>query len=132
MKHAILVGVGGFFGSILRWLVARWVHAHYPMLGVPLGTLAVNLTGCLAIGLLAGSVGSPGSGTDNLRLLFGVGLLGGYTTYSTFALDSLTLLNDGSVVRATGFVVAHIGLGIAAAAFGVFVARGVLGLGGTV
>lgn len=90
MTHILLVALGGAVGSMARYGVglaaARWLD-----LGFPWGTLAVNVIGGLAMGLLAARVGPE---QENLRLLLGVGLLGGFTTFSAFSLETVRLMQQ--------------------------------------
>jgi CrcB protein len=122
VQQALLVGVGGFLGSALRFLAAGWVH-RFSGSQFPWGTLTVNVAGSLALGLLAGlaelrQVLDPGQ-----RLFLMIGLLGGFTTFSTFAWETVTLAQGGQGVRALANVVAHVTLGLAAAAAGYVGAR---------
>lgn len=93
----LLVGAGGFVGSILRYLVSGWVE-RLSSGSFPVGTLAVNLTGCLAIGVLAELADVRGVLSPQSRALLMVGILGGYTTFSAFANESLNLFRDREVV----------------------------------
>ncbi len=114
------IALGGAAGSVLRYVLNRWVGQPD---GLPLGILVVNLSGTLALGLLAtlflDRLGVP----DNLRLAITVGLLGGFTTFSTVWLDTLHLLNGGRWAWAlTNLLVSAIG-GLAAAWLGQQLAR---------
>lgn len=116
MTKLLLVGAGGFIGAILRFVLSTRVH-----MGVggafPLGTLCVNVIGCLLIGVASGllsSRGSPGS----IYLLLVTGILGGFTTFSAFGLETLTLLNSNRPVLAMAYVSASLFLGVAAVALG--------------
>jgi CrcB protein len=91
MRSIFYVGAGSFVGGILRYLLSTWV---YKILGNPLfpyGTLAVNSLGCLAIGFLAGLAETRSIFTANDRLFIFVGVLGGFTTFSSVALETLWL-----------------------------------------
>lgn len=110
----MLVFVGGGSGALLRWLLGGLVPS-------PWGILAVNIVGCVAMGLLAGLLGRSG-GHEQARLLLGVGLLGGFTTMSAFALDTILLWT-----RAPMTALAYAGLTIAGSlgglALGLTIAR---------
>jgi len=95
------VGMGGFLGSALRYLVGGWVHRGLNSPWFPYGTLVVNLTGCLLIGLLAGLTESHQVINPEGRLFLFIGLLGGFTTFSTFAYETSTFLEDGQIVAAS-------------------------------
>jgi fluoride exporter len=111
LVDVLLVGIGGAAGSVARWVLTAASPA-------PWGTLAVNTSGSLLIGVLAGwlFVRHP-----RLRLLLGVGVLGGYTTFSTHLLDAHDLL--GAPVALTAYVVGTLIACVAAAASGLAVGR---------
>lgn len=88
--NLVMVGLGGAAGSILRYLMSAWVMARLAQPQFPAGTFAVNLTGCLVIGLLAGLwINHPVA--PQWKLLLITGLLGGFTTFSAFSLEMLLL-----------------------------------------
>lgn len=86
--NLLLVGAGGAAGSMLRYGCQRWLNA-----GFPTGTLLVNLLGCLLIGLLSGWLAGPGK--ELQRLLLVTGFCGGFTTFSAFTADGISLLQQG-------------------------------------
>lgn len=89
----LLVMIGGAIGSAGRYAIGKATfHALGP--DYPWGTLAVNLIGGLLMGLLAGTLARTG-GTEQTRLLIGVGVLGGFTTFSSFSLDAVTMIERG-------------------------------------
>ncbi len=97
---ALLVALGGAAGAVLRYAVGAWTVQTWPDARWPWGTLAVNLVGSLAIGVLA-----PGLARhDALRMLVVTGVLGGFTTFSAFSLDALALLHAGRAGAAFGYV----------------------------
>lgn len=100
MPDTVLVMAGGAVGAALRFHTGRWIGALGG--GWPVGTLAVNLLGGLAMGLLAGLLVKRGL-VDGWRLLLGVGLLGGFTTFSAFSLEMVTLVQDGRWSAATAY-----------------------------
>lgn len=106
MIQLLLVMAGGAIGSAARFLVGRAALAR---LGpdFPYGTLAVNLIGGLGMGLLVGVLARTNAG-DNWRLLLGVGVLGGFTTFSAFSLDVVTLIERGSIGVALGYALASV------------------------
>lgn len=115
-----LVGLGGAVGSIGRFVTGNMVEKFSVQTGFPVGTLVVNCVGCFAIGL----IGGPGvTMSEERRFLLQVGLLGGFTTFSAFGLESVTLLRDGLYGRALLNVSLQLGLGLGAAAFGMWLAR---------
>ncbi|NLV25131.1 MAG: fluoride efflux transporter CrcB [Deltaproteobacteria bacterium] len=113
--HISLVGFGGMFGSVLRYLVGGWVQHHLFQAGTfPFGTLAVNICGCFLIGAGSGMMEIRHLLTPELRLLLMVGFLGGFTTFSTFGLESWILIRDGSLLRAAANIVFQVFAGLAA------------------
>src|SRR5262245_56340499 len=111
----IAVAVGGALGSLARHGVNHVVQGRWPALRLPLATLIVNVAGCFVIGLLAGLVLA-----DRISLRFYwrefvfVGVLGGFTTYSTFGLDTITLVRTQAPMAAFVNVVAHVAVGLMA------------------
>jgi CrcB protein len=108
------VGAGGFLGSVLRFAIGGAIQRAFPMSGFPLGILAVNVLGCGVIGVLSGLAESRDLVSAELRLFVVVGLLGGFTTYSTFANDGVMMLRDHAFGEALATVALHIILGFAA------------------
>jgi len=96
LLQAAAVGAGGFIGALLRYLLSSAVNRHWHLTLMPLGTVLVNLLGCLLIGMLAGVADNSQTVTQPVRLFLVVGLLGGFTTFSTFAYEGVQLLRDGS------------------------------------
>jgi CrcB protein len=123
LSQVLVVGAGGFIGSALRFLIGGWVQ-RLAVAGVfPFGTLVVNVIGCLLIGFLGGLAESRQIMEYGHRLFLMVGVLGGFTTYSAFALETLSLMNEGAVARALANMLLHLLLGFAAAAAGFFSVR---------
>jgi CrcB protein len=124
LAKVLTVGAGGFIGASARYLVGGLV---YRILGAafPLDTLLINVSGCLAIGFLAvlaeerASLGAPG------RLFLIVGVLGGYTTFSTFGYETVRLMREGSYPAAWLNVVGQVSLGLAAVWLGAALARSI-------
>jgi len=110
----LFVGVGGFIGAILRYLVTNWVQDTLHTLSLPYGTLTVNMVGCLLIGLLAGLTESRNLLGPETRALILVGVLGGFTTFSTFGYETIQLLRDGESLAAFSNVGLQICLGLVA------------------
>ncbi len=100
MQKLFLVGCGGFVGSVARYVIAGLVQRLTGSFTFPYGTLAVNLLGCFAIGALSGLFESRGVFSEPTRLFLLVGMLGGFTTFSTFVVETFSLLRDGEVPAA--------------------------------
>jgi CrcB protein len=114
MGQALLVGLGGFAGSVLRYLVSGYAQGLNNNSTFPLGTLAVNVLGCLAIGMLSQLADSRAIFTPEARLLVFAGLLGGFTTFSTFGNETLDLARNGQLLLSVLNVASHILLGLGA------------------
>jgi CrcB protein len=98
MQKLLSIAIGGAAGSVLRYLVSSWGQRAQG--GFPAGTLLVNVLGSLSIGVLAVAFAAPQSVRVELRLLLIVGLLGGFTTFSTFALETFRMAEEGARGRA--------------------------------
>jgi CrcB protein len=109
-----LVGFGGFVGAVLRYVVSGWVEKWSSGVHFPYGTLAVNLVGCLMIGLLSQLADSRGVFTSETRLFVFIGMLGAFTTFSTFGNETLNLLRAGKSLFVLGNMTVHLvgGLGM--------------------
>lgn len=94
IRTIIVVGLGGFTGSVLRYVVSQ-IMAHTPAASLPLGTLTVNILGCLLLGLLTGLFERHGSLSPEARLFFTTGLCGGFTTFSTFMGENFAMARSG-------------------------------------
>lgn len=120
----LLVGVGGFVGANARYILAKWVGSMSAA-RFPLGTVLVNISGSFLLGLLAGLLAArivPQS--DNVRLALGVGLLGAFTTFSTFEFETHALLEDGAWLPALANVAVSLIFGFLAVRAGLVLARG--------
>lgn len=121
LKATGLVMAGGAIGAALRFqatqLAIRLGHAGYPV-----ATLSVNVLGGLAMGVLAALV-LKGHVTEPLRLLLGVGVLGGFTTFSAFSLELFQMLERGAAMTALGYALASVLLSLMAVAAGFAVTR---------
>lgn len=118
----LLVGLGGFGGAVLRWLVDGWVSERNPT-AFPLGTLVINLTGTFALGVLFAWVIERNVLPPDVRLPLMIGFLGAYTTFSTFMLESWRLVEEGAYGLATANLVGSVVLGLVAVVAGLAVGR---------
>ena len=117
-----MVALGGALGSVLRYAVAGWVQpAWWP--GFPFGIFVVNITGGLAMGLITELAALKLNLTPELRAFLTTGILGGYTTFSTFSLDSALLMERGAYAQAGAYVIGSVVLSILALFFGLWVVR---------
>ena len=113
-----VVGLGGALGSAARFAVSGWVQRLVADGTFPYGTLAVNVAGCLAIGFLGGLMEGRQVLGPTLRLFLLLGVLGGFTTFSTFAFETLGLAHGSEYLRAAANASAHLALGLGAAWLG--------------
>ena len=128
MKEALLVGLGGFIGSIARFCLAGFILHRSEQWRFPLAIFCVNVLGCFAIGALGGLGERYSFLTANMRLLLITGLLGGFTTFSAFGADGINLIRRGEWAIAISYAVLSVVVGFAAVwigfkTFGVSFAR---------
>ena len=117
-----MVALGGALGSVVRYMVAGWVQpAWWP--GFPFGIFVVNITGGLLMGLIAELAALKLNFTPEMRAFLTTGILGGYTTFSTFSLDSALLIERGAYVQASVYVVGSASLSILALFLGLWIVR---------
>ncbi|HEV7991180.1 MAG TPA: fluoride efflux transporter CrcB [Gemmatimonadaceae bacterium] len=132
--NVLFVAIGSALGGVTRWLLGDWVQraaGGAPPAVFPLGTLVINATGSFVLGVLAVALARevPGAPPSVTRLLLAVGFCGGYTTFSTFSLDTVALLESRGWSIAALNVFASVGLGLAGVGVGLAVGRLVLGRG---
>ena len=106
--NILLVGLGGFAGAVARYLLGGWVLHHTLSAKFPWSTFAVNLLGCLIIGLLSGLAERLDWFSPSMRLLLLTGLLGGFTTFSAFGLETVHLLRRGELWIAGAYALASV------------------------
>jgi CrcB protein len=123
---SLLVALGGGLGAWLRYLTGSAWLAAAPAgaAAFPWATLTCNVVGSLAMGLLVGLLARDGTGGEGTRLLLGVGVLGGYTTFSSFALEFALFVERGQIALAAGYVAASLLAGFCALFAGLWLMRG--------
>ncbi|WP_411104711.1 fluoride efflux transporter CrcB [Streptomyces sp. cmx-4-9] len=124
MKDFLLVALGGAVGAPLRYLTDRAVQARHDT-AFPWGTFAVNVTGSLVLGVLAGAALSGAAG-HTVQLLLGTGLCGALTTYSTFSYETLRLAESGAKAAAAANVLASVATAFGAISLGLTLGRSLL------
>lgn len=120
--HIVLIGIGGSFGAIARYAVDGWVSSRFAG-AFPLGTLVVNLGGSFVIGILFALTVERGVLSADLRGPLMIGFLGAYTTFSTLALETWRLAEDGAALLALLNVAGSMALGLVAVIAGLAVGR---------
>lgn len=123
LKNLLLIGIGGFAGAILRYVASTAVQTLTGTHAFPFGTLSVNVLGCFAIGILGGMIEHHGMLTPSMRLLLIVGILGSFTTFSSFSFETLTLIRHHPLLLAFLYIAAQLALGIPAAWIGFHLTR---------
>lgn len=117
IKNVLLIGLGGFIGSIARYFVSM-LNLSVSFFSIPAGTLLVNVSGSLLIGLLTGIAEKSTLLTAEWRMFLMVGLCGGFTTFSTFAGENLMLIHNGQVFSLILYTALSIFLGFLAVFLG--------------
>lgn len=118
----LYIGVGGFLGAISRYFASKYVNAFFGD-KLPLGTVFVNITGSFFLGFLYVLAIEKLSISDDIRLFIGVGFLGAYTTFSTFSVEFVNLLSDGSYFSAVLYWILNVIFSIVFAIAGIYLAR---------
>lgn len=123
-KQLLWIALGGSAGSVLRFLsqkyVGQWLGEHFPF-----GTLLVNITGCLLIGIFYDISARHNTFTPELRLLLMTGFCGGFTTFSAFSLESLTLLQQDRLGAVIAYTLLSVASGLLAVWAGSWISRSV-------
>jgi len=121
-KTILLVGTGGFLGSVSRFLASRFMQDNFPS-AFPFGTFFVNITGCFLIGIIYGFSEKSALLTPGWKMFLAVGFCGGFTTFSTFANENLALLRDGAFFHFMLYTGLSVFIGIMATFFGVLITK---------
>lgn len=122
LRNVLLVGIGGATGSILRYLTG-YLSAKMTLSSLPIGTFIANIVGGFIIGIVYGAAARFGWFTAEWRLLLATGFCGGYTTFSAFAYENLTLWQSGQYTIALGYTVGSVLLGILAVWMGLYLLK---------
>ncbi len=125
LRLLLLIGIGGFIGTVARYLSQQLVYRFYPAT-FPAGTLAVNVIGCLLIGIIYSFSEKGNLLTPEWRLFLTTGLCGGFTTFSTFSYESVQLINDGEYAYVAVYAIASVVLGILATLFGIWITKTII------
>jgi CrcB protein len=113
MKALLLVAVGGAVGSAARFQISSWLLHQTVSWRFPIGTFSVNLLGCLVAGTLGGLIAKQSAFAPDVRLLLLTGVLGGFTTFSAFGLETFVLLKRGEIAVAAAYVMISVLAGLA-------------------
>ncbi len=121
MKQFLLVFLGGGVGSLLRFWISKYLNPHFS--NFYLGTFLVNVVGCLLIGFILGLSIKSNSLSQNQTLLLATGFCGGFTTFSTFAMEGHFLLKDANLLHFSFYTILSIAVGIVAVALGLWTSK---------
>lgn len=108
MQQFLLVGLGGGVGAMLRYALGSWVMHHTPGWKFPVGTFVVNVVGCLVAGILTRLIEAFEWFKPDTRLFLFTGILGGFTTFSAFGVETVALIRRGE----TGVALAYVGMSV--------------------
>lgn len=122
MNHYLAIAIGGSLGSVARFWLASSVHRHLRV-ALPYGTLAVNVLGCFLLGAIVGLIEHREMFSPSQRAFLTVGVLGGFTTFSTFGFETFALLREQHYLAAFGNVAANVLLGLLAVMAGWFLTK---------
>ena len=121
MKEVLWVGLGGFLGANARYLLSAWIAARFGT-AFPYGTFVINVSGSFILGMIMGLLDVHAL-SPTIRLSLGIGLVGAYTTFSTFTYETLRLIETGSLLLAIANVIGSVVVGMLAAVVGLNVGR---------
>ena len=113
-----MIGAGSCIGGICRYLCQQFVQKHYPS-SIPLGTLSVNVIGCFIIGIIYALADKGNILSPAMRLLLATGFCGGYTTFSSFAVENISLIRDGEFFYTGLYIALSVIIGFAAVYLGI-------------
>ncbi|MBT3993395.1 MAG: fluoride efflux transporter CrcB [Gammaproteobacteria bacterium] len=123
LKLSIWIGIGGFFGTILRFLSTALIEKAVPLSAIPLGTFFVNIIGCLFIGLFAGYFSNKISEPTSFYMFIAIGVLGGYTTFSAFAFEAQLFIQNGELLKLVLYIASQVIIGVLLALLGYNIIR---------
>ena len=123
MSSILYVALGGALGASGRYLLGQGASRVFGA-GFPIGTLSANIIGSALMGVLFGYLSSRGSDSDTMRLFLGVGLLGGFTTFSAFSLESIMMLEQKNYGGFVSYIGLSVGLSLLALIAGLWLSRG--------
>jgi len=112
LLSVLFAALGGAIGSVSRYLLGTWTQSISQSIDFPYGTLTVNLIGCFVIGFLSQLAETRGAFTPESRALVFIGILGGFTTFSSFGNDTINLLRDGETFNALANIGANVIVGL--------------------
>ena len=121
MKQVLFVFIGGGFGSVLRYIIGKWLNTTHN--GIPYGTFTVNILGSLLIGIILGYAAKSETLTQNHILLLATGFCGGFTTFSTFAYENQVFLKSGDFTSFAFYTIISFVVGFSAVFAGIYLVK---------
>lgn len=122
MKDLMLIFAGGGFGSVVRFLLGKWVTGLH-QLNFPLGTLVVNVVACFVLGVIVGFADHRQMLSAGTRLFWAVGFCGGFSTFSTFSYETLLLIQEPSIGLSLLYIIVSVALCLGATMMGIALTR---------
>ncbi|HEX5154025.1 MAG TPA: fluoride efflux transporter CrcB [Parafilimonas sp.] len=117
-RNLLFIGIGGFMGSICRYLLQQFVQNNYPS-SIPYGTLIVNIIGCFIIGLVYELSSKGNLLSSEMRLFLATGICGGFTTFSSFAYENVSMVLDGEFLYPLLYLLMSVVIGFGAVHAGI-------------
>lgn len=121
MKILLMIGIGSFIGGVCRYLMSIFIQNKF-LSTFPYGTFAVNVIGCFLIGLVY-ALSEKGNVSMEWRLFFATGVLGGFTTFSSFSNDTIGMMRDGQYLPAFTYVACSVIIGLVATFIGISITK---------
>ena len=122
MKAALLIFAGGGLGSVVRYLLGKWVNGFH-QLNFPLGTLAVNVVACFILGVVVGLSDHRQLLSADARIFWTIGFCGGFSTFSTFSYETLALFQQPAVASGVLYIISSVALCLGATIVGIWLGR---------
>ncbi len=114
LKHILLIGFGGFIGSVLRYFVSK-LNTYWAVLSIPVGTLLVNIIGSFLIGLISAYALKTGNVSQEMKLFLITGLMGGFTTFSAFSNENVIMMQNAQFLAVALYTGLSVFMGFLAA-----------------
>ena len=122
LKSILIVGLGGFIGTVARFLIARWFRVNFTSV-FPWSTFIINIVGCLLIGLIYGISEKGNVLSPEIRMFLTIGICGGFTTFSTFSNDSFLLIREQEWFQFALYTSLSVFVGLMAVYVGLFITK---------
>lgn len=116
-----VIGIGSFIGGAFRYMLSNFIQNKF-LLKFPFGTLTVNITGCLLIGIIY-ELSDKGNLSNEWKLFLATGILGGFTTFSAFSIETISLMQEGEIFYATVYIILSVLLGLLATYIGISIVK---------